>query len=286
MTSRTIRKITQAPTSRHGTGLLTRDVTEEVMGADMDPFIVVSLYEMAGPTFPPHPHAGFSVATYILPESPIGFINQDSIGHRNIISPGSLHVTLAGSGVLHEEQPERPGSLAIGFQIWIDHANGARASKPSAISLDRANVPVQVKDGATIRAVLGTSNEVQSPLTLPTAIRIIDVGLEPHATFIQALEVSENAFLIMIAGSGLANGHEVQAGEVVRTAADGRSLQVTGGNEGARFTLFAGEPFQQARAQRGPMVASDERELRQFMTAYSQGKMGTIIPFSQQSSAT
>lgn len=283
MTQRTITAILVAPVSRHGPGLTTYDATPETLGEAIDPFIMISLYDMAGPTFPPHPHAGFSVATYILPESPVGFINQDSMGHKNPIPPGALHVTVAGSGVLHEEQPERSGSVARGFQIWIDHANGARDVSPRAMTLQAADVPVRTEAGVTVRAVLGASNGLASPLTPPTAVRLIDVAMQPGARFTQTLEADENAFLMMIDGEASVDGRLARAGEIVRTAADGDELVIESAQAGARFTLFAGRPLRQPRVARGPMVAGDQAELQRFMTAFSQGRFGRLTPFLRQS---
>jgi redox-sensitive bicupin YhaK (pirin superfamily) len=282
MTERSIRKIVQASVSRHGAGLTTRDATPEVLGADMDPFIVVSLYDMAGPTFPPHPHAGFAVATYMLPESPLGFINQDSIGNVNAIPPGALHVTVAGSGVLHEEQPQGSGSIARGFQIWIDLKNGERGVAPHALHLPASDVPVARRHGATVRAVLGASNGIESPLVLPTRLRLIDVALEPGAGFTQELDSGENAFVLMIGGQASTHGRDARAGELASTVPDGDRLTLIAGANGARFTLFAGLPLRQRRAQRGPMVAGDAAELQGFMSAYVAGRFGHLKPFAEQ----
>jgi redox-sensitive bicupin YhaK (pirin superfamily) len=106
--------------------LVTRDLIANNLGGWIDPFLVVSLFEMRSPLFPPHPHAGFSVATYIFPESQIGFWNQDTLGNRNLIPPGAFHLTVAGAGVMHEETVARSGRLALGLQIWIDHAAADR----------------------------------------------------------------------------------------------------------------------------------------------------------------
>ena len=35
------------------------------------------------------------------------------------IAPGGIHWTAAGSGVVHEEEPDRPGELCEGFQIFV-----------------------------------------------------------------------------------------------------------------------------------------------------------------------
>jgi redox-sensitive bicupin YhaK (pirin superfamily) len=282
MTLRTIRRIAPAPVSRMGPGLSTRDAGAEMLGEDMDPFIMVSLYEMTGPTFPPHPHAGFAVATYMLPESPLGFVNQDSLGHHNAIPPGAFHVTVAGSGVMHEEQPTSRGGVARGYQIWIDLKNGQRAVAPHALHLPAADVPVFDADGAHVRVVLGEAMGLRSPLLLPVAVRLLDVTLLPGAVFEPDLAAEENAFVVMVGGQVLVNGQAASAADLVRTAPDGEQLRFSAGPDGARFTLFSGMPWRQPRVQRGPMVAGDAAELQSFMRHYAAGQFGQLKPFAEQ----
>jgi redox-sensitive bicupin YhaK (pirin superfamily) len=281
MSNRSLSRIHDIPVQRHGASLATWDVGEHLIGEALDPFIVVSLYDMTGPTFPPHPHAGFAVATYILPESPIGFFNQDSLGTRNRIAPGGLHVTVAGSGALHEEQPERAGATARGFQIWMDYENGKRNVPPASKSLEPSAIPSTTINGAHIRAVVGASNGLMSPLSVQTPLRIIDVALETGAGFTQELTGEENAFLFVHSGEIAVASDVAHAGQVAVSTTGGETLAVTANDGPARFTLFAGQPFRQPRAQRGPMVASDQRELAGFMQAYASGAMGTLRPFSE-----
>jgi redox-sensitive bicupin YhaK (pirin superfamily) len=280
--ARTVQSIVQPPRQRHGPGLATTDLSEAQLGPAMDPFIVVSLYDMAGPTFPPHPHAGFSVATYILPESAIGFINHDTLGNRNRIAPGALHVTVAGSGVQHEEQPERTGSLARGFQIWIDHADTAREIAPYALHLRATEVPIVRSDGAAIRVVMGASNGMTSPISPPTPVRVIDVALESGAYFHQELAEGENAFLLVHAGVAEIAGARVQAGAVAVLSSEGERLSVSAPEENARFTLFAGSPLRQHRVQRGPFVAKDADQLQRFVNNFQRSGFGVLTPFAAQ----
>lgn len=282
MSGRTVHLIHSAPVQRHGPGLSTTDLTAAALGDHLDPFIVVSFYEMTGPTFPPHPHAGFSVATYILPESPIGFINHDTLGNRNRIAPGALHVTIAGAGVQHEEQPERAGSIARGFQIWIDHDNAAREIAPFAQHLRAADVPVVKIGGARVAAVLGYSNGAASPLVPPTPVRVIDVALEGGAAFSQSLNPQENAFLYILEGGIEVGGADARAGDVVSFARDGDMLAVEAADGGARLILFAGAPLNQRRVQRGPFVAGDAGQLQRFITRFQSTGFGSLKPFAAQ----
>lgn len=268
---------------RLGPHLVTRDVQLSELTPELDPFLMVSLYSMRGPTFPPHPHAGFMVATYILPESEIGFVNQDSLGTRNRIAPGSLHVTVAGRGVLHEEQPEIEGPMAQGFQIWIDLPKEHREQVPEALHLSMDQIPRVTLPGTDIRVVLGTIAGTTSPLKLPTSAAILDVNMGPHAQWEVDLAQGDHAFAFMLGGKLNTSGHSAAPGQLLRTRATGAAWHLLAGAQGARFTLFAGTPLRQPRVMQGPFVANDPQQLMRFATNHAAGNFGSLRPFNTQS---
>lgn len=279
---RSLLSIDSLPMQRHGAGLVTRDLRWSEAAQDLNPFIAVSLYDMQGPTFPPHPHAGFMVATYIVPESPLGFVNQDSLGTRNRIAPGALHVTVAGRGVLHEEQPEASGAVARGFQIWIDLPDDARESQPVALHLDANEVPrVQWPDGE-VRVVLGEAQGVRSPLELPTPVILVDAALGPGAAWTHTQRPGDHAFIVIREGEIEINGQRAAAGSVVRTRADGDTLACVATSAGARCTLFGGAPLLQPRLLHGPFVARDAAQLGQFLRDHATGRFGALPPMAHR----
>lgn len=91
----------------------------DIMARDypIEPFLVFTEYLMDAPVFGPHPHAGVSVMTYMLPDSKESFINRDSFGDFSEIEPGGLHITQAGKGIQHDEFPKVMGVETHGFQI-------------------------------------------------------------------------------------------------------------------------------------------------------------------------
>jgi len=277
MTERTIQSLFRPATTRHGAGLSTADVGGPALAGRMGPILMVSLYEMAGPTFPPHPHAGFTVATYILPESPIGFVNQDTLGNLNRIAPGALHVTVAGRGVMHEEQPERRGAIARGYQIWIDHADDDREIAPYAKHLEAGDAPVVESRGASIRVMLGESNGASAPVAAPTPVRLIDVSLSDGGAFEQRLAPDEAAFAIILGGAIEVAGDAAGAGEVAFFGA-GEILRARTTGGPARFTLFAGAPLANSRLAGGPFVASTPAQLARFSHDFRAGAFGALSP--------
>lgn len=281
-TPRSILGVDVLATQRYGQRLVTRDVQWSPEKSDLDPFVGVSLYDMSGPTFPPHPHAGFMVATYILPESPLGFVNQDSLGTRNRIEPGALHVTVAGRGVLHEEQPEADGATARGFQIWIDLPDSEREMTPQAHHLTADGVPRTAIAGGELRVVIGESGALRSPLTLPTSVTLVDVALGAYGSWTHHLPRSDHAFAFVVEGSLVVNGCHAGPDSLVRTRGDGDTLLFAAGPLGARFTLFAGPPLRQPRVLRGPFVARDDAQMDRFMRSHASGRFGSLVPFARQ----
>lgn len=258
--------------------LVTRDLVATSLDGLIDPFLVVSLFDMRGPLFPPHPHAGFSVATYIFPESEIGFWNQDTLGNRNLIPPGALHLTVAGAGVMHEETVIRSGRSATGLQIWIDHAMESREIAPAALHLAVADVPVVVADGVVRRVLLGTSAGRTSPLVAPSSARIVDIELSAGTMLVEPAEAGETTFAV------------IREGEVTTSegpAGPGRAIFATGGSlrltalSNTRLTIFGGPPLKHRVVPAGPFVASTEAQARAFEARYRAGGMGRLAAFDQ-----
>jgi redox-sensitive bicupin YhaK (pirin superfamily) len=260
-------------------GLVTNDLTFEIHRARIDPFLVISLFDMTGPVFPPHPHAGFSVATYIFPESEIGFWNQDTLGNRNRIEPGSLHMTVAGSGIMHEETVSRSGQHARGFQIWIDHAAEDRLVTPAGLHLASGDVPTFTREGVTFRVLLGSHEDVSSPLDLPTAVRLTDIEMAPGAALEEEIGGGRNWFAWVRSGEIETGARSIQAGSVIFPG-EGQFSAWT--QLGARLTIFGGRPLDHAAVPAGPFVASDEAQAAAFRADYAAGRMGQLVPFDQR----
>jgi redox-sensitive bicupin YhaK (pirin superfamily) len=266
------------PTGINRPELVTRDLMAASLGSRIDPFLVISLFDMRGPLFPPHPHAGFSVATYIFPESGIGFWNQDTLGNRNLIPPGALHLTVAGAGVMHEETVTRSGRSALGLQIWIDHADADREVSPAALHLAAEDVPKAAKEGIVRRVLLGSSAGLTSPIAAPLSARIIDIDMPAGTLLDEPVPPGETAFAVIRAGEvDTAAG---PAGPGTAVFADGDALRLTARTD-VRLTLFGGPPLRHTALPAGPFVASTEAQARAFRARFASGGMGQLTPFDQ-----
>lgn len=170
-------------------------------GALIDPFIGVDHAWMSEPTFPPHPHAGFSAVSYVFLDSETGILNQDSIGTRNVIQPGGLHWTAAGRGVVHEEIPAEVGKTVHSLQIFVNLPGKRRDMPPAAFSLEPQGVPTLQLPGAKVRVPVGRFNNVQSPLHPPVDVNMLDVSLNDGAELLVPVEAGHCTFVMPIFGT-------------------------------------------------------------------------------------
>lgn len=136
-----------------------------------DPFLGIDHAWMSGPTFPPHPHAGFSAVSYLFLDSETGIHNKDSLGGRHLILPGGLHWTAASRGVVHEENPAENGRTVHMLQIFVNLKREKQGDAPFALSLAPQDVAVAVVPGAKVRVPLGEFAGHRSPLDPPTDVQ-------------------------------------------------------------------------------------------------------------------
>jgi len=93
---------------------------------------------------------------------------QTTKAWHNRIGPGALHWTLAGRGILHEEVPEQRAIAALGLQVFVNLPSALKHAAPRFIHAEWENLPVLVREGTTVRAVIESSNGIASPLAVPT----------------------------------------------------------------------------------------------------------------------
>ena len=252
-------------------------------GADpllLDPFMGIDHAWMSAPTFPPHPHAGFSAVTYLFLDSETGIANRDSLGNNTLIEPGGLHWTAAGRGLIHEENPAVPGSTTHLLQIFVNLPRDRQNAAPFALSLAPQDVPVVQRPGVRVRVPLGSFDGVRSPLTPPTEVTLLDITLEAGAELALPVAAGQRAFFMPIFGNAELNGEgfglDDLAAPILPTATDTTTHKLAAKAGGAKVAVFIGEPLRQPVISNGPMAFASQESLIAATTAYRRGEMGRL----------
>jgi redox-sensitive bicupin YhaK (pirin superfamily) len=278
MKPRTIATGLNLPAINHGHGFIDRTLSPQ-QGLNVDPFLVMTDFRMSRAYFPPHPHAGFAVMTYVFPDSPGAIINRDSQGDRSRIDAGGLHWTQAARGVVHEEIPETEGLETHGLQLWVNLRAEHKLTDPVAYHVAGANVPIYAPTPEVqVRVVVGETNGIRAGFVPLTPITLLDVRLEPGATFTHPLPDSHTALLFTQKGSGQVAKQPFGSGQIVLFNPDGDNIHITAGPDGLETLLLAGEPLREPVVYGGPFVGSSEDQIRQARLRFGRGEMGQLTP--------
>lgn len=211
------------------------------------PFINVDHAWMSAPTFPPHPHAGFSAVSYVFPDSDAGIENRDNIGTHNLIRPGGVHWTTAGRGIVHEEIPAEAGKTVHSLQIFVGLEPGKQSIAPFALSLEPQDVPVVQLPGVNVRVPVGSFHGVRSPLVPPTDVTMLDVSLDESAELTVPVAAGECAFVMPIFGTMAIDGRHFDPNDLrlpvftAQRASHFITIQAPSGM--ASVMVFAGRPL-------------------------------------------
>ena len=269
-----IEAVTAMSAIPRSSGLHIAQMHQEILGASLDPFLMCDCFWMGQPFFPPHPHAGISAVTYMLPESAGGFVNRDSLGDRSLISPGAIHWTEAASGLMHEEVPIEPGVICQGLQIFVNLPASLKLAEPRSYHVEPADVPVLELEGASVRILAGNLLEAQSQIKPRTECAIWDLTVNPYTSVALPLPSGWNAFGILTQGS-LA-GFSAKGLAAVRFAKVKDELIMSTSEDHVRLVIFAGKPLNEPLAYGGPFVMNTPKQLEDAKRRFSAGEMGHL----------
>ncbi len=251
-----------------------------IPGATLDPFLNLDDFRMSEPTFPPHPHAGFSAVTYMFEDSPGTFTNRDSLGDESLIGPGTLHWTQAARGMMHEEIPQRRGVECHGLQMFVNLRSDHKLAAPRAFHVDARDVP-ECRDyaGARIRVLAGSLAGVRSALSeLLTPVSLFDVHLRAGARVSIPVAAGTSCFVLSISGSGTSGPERaaIIAHDAVAFADDGDAVELAAGSDGLHVLLAAGKPLGEPVVFAGPFAMTTRTDAEAAIARYERGEMGRL----------
>jgi redox-sensitive bicupin YhaK (pirin superfamily) len=252
----------------------------------LDPFIGIDSFVMPQPFFGPHPHAGMSAVTLMLPEADGGFVNRDSLGDRSIIRPGDLHWTQAGRGMMHEEVPSEPGKAARGMQVFVNLATVNKQADPAAFHIDHERMPVVAGEGSSLRVVAGEYAGQASPIVQEahwlTRVNMLDVTLQAGAQLSVPIKAGDNAFFVLRAGRLRVAEKDIAAPAAVFFNTVGSAALLQAGSDVLRGVFFSGTPLKEPVYPKGPFMGNTAHDVAQYAARFQRGEMGSLAPSFQR----
>ena len=287
---RTVAGVVNSIETLEGGGFLVRRPFPKASFSEFDPFL---LLDEMGPMdlapgeakgAPDHPHRGFETVTYLLSGD---MEHKDSRGHAGRLRAGDVQWMTAGAGVVHSEMPSREfardGGRMHGFQLWVNLPQRDKLMPPHYQEISSSQIPKATSADrlVMVSVIAGEAMGEKAVVETRTPIIYLHYRIKPGGAATQKVPGAYNAFAYVVEGEGLfgAEGERALDGQMVLFAQDGEEVRIENPAD-AKATLevllIAGVPLNEPVARYGPFVMNTEREIRQAIEDYQQGRMGAI----------
>lgn len=239
-----------------------------------DPFLLLDDFGSNNPNdylagFPWHPHRGIETVTYIINGE---VDHQDSLGNKGVIGCGDVQWMTAGSGIIHQEMPQKFNGESKGFQLWVNLPKVMKMSMPKYRGITKNEIPVILTDFGAVKIISGEYGSNIGPAKdIVVKNLYFDVTLKPQKVFIFDVPASFNIFLYIFEGRVRVAGSDlIGKGFVVLTQGE-EKIEISSEDDGARFLLIGGEPLEESVAWYGPIVMNTQEELKVAFSEYQNG---------------
>ena len=179
----------------------------------------------------------------------------------------------AASGVIHSEMPQQTDGMMRGFQLWINLPAKEKMSEPGYQEFPPEVIPVVKTEDQQVKVLVGSYQGQQGPVKDPyTHVQYFDVTVNAGNTFIHDLDASLQGFVYVFEGDARIGNTELPQHSFA-VLGDGNTLEVSTGNNEARFILVAGQPLNESIVQYGPFVMTTQEDIQQAFIDYREGKL-------------
>jgi redox-sensitive bicupin YhaK (pirin superfamily) len=223
-----------------------------------------------------HPHGGFETVTFVVE----GELRDRDEG---TLEAGDVLWMTAGSGVIHNEHVVPLGKSRI-LQLWLTLPHDSRWAAPRFEHIARDTAPVRREPGAEARVYSGSSGSARATTHNYVPVTLIDLRLEPGASFAQELPDVYNGFLYVLDGAvavgvdrtRLSEGQVGWLAGALANTSNGGVVRITAGDDGARLVLYAGERQGVPIVMHGPFVGESREDIVRLSNLYRRGEMPRI----------
>jgi len=243
----------------------------------MDPFLLLDHFGSDNPDdylkgFPWHPHRGIETITYMI-EGQVK--HEDSLGNSGTIESGDVQWMTAGSGIIHQEMPNRTDGMMMGFQLWANLPSSNKMMHPRYQGIKESEIPeVVTESGARVRIICGKLDGTCGPVReIVTNPEYLDVIVPPGTGFTHSVKRGHTVFAYVFEGEGYFGQDKeklIESDHLVLFE-DGEQVVATAGEEQLRFLLVSGMPIGEPIAWHGPIVMNNREELDEAFREYRSG---------------
>ncbi|NIP33536.1 MAG: hypothetical protein GWN18_01255 [Thermoplasmata archaeon] len=273
-----VAKVVQGMHTSDGAGVRLNRIIAQPHLDHVDPFVLLDEFRSDNPDdfmagFPWHPHRGIETITYVV----YGAVeHEDSKGGGGVINDGDVQWMTAGSGILHQEMPQKRDGKVWGYQLWLNLAAKDKMVPARYQALDDEMIPVSEQEGLSVKVIAGAFGDATGPADTYYPIDYFDVRLGEGSRFAHRVDSGQEKAIYVHSGSVVVDpdgeAKVVEQGNFV-ILGEGNEIVISGHEADSGFLFLAGVPHREPIARGGPFVMNTRDEIHQAFEDYRSGKL-------------
>lgn len=242
---------------------------------DFDPFLMLDSFDSLDPAdyiegFPMHPHRGIETITYLI-EGEIE--HEDSLGNKGVIGSGETQWMTSGSGILHQEMPQKADRM-LGLQLWLNMPQNEKMAEPAYLSITKDLIGTKEVGKNTVKVLSGRYEDVTGVKPKHVSATIYDIHLSKGEEIELPVNKEETAFVFLIDGDAYIEDKRITSKTAVLFH-KGDSISLLAPKDShSRIIFFSAKPLHESIAWGGPVVMNTQDELNH---AFEELRKGTFI---------
>ena len=223
--------------------------------------------QVDGMTVAAHPHTGLQTVTWLLDGA---VDHRDSLGSVQTITPGSLNLMTAGSGVSHSERSLLGPDTLHAVQLWIALPDAVRGMSPTFQHI--GHIPTVSFDDHHASVFIGRWGDAHSSATVFSPLVGAEVTVGSTGTI--PLNPSWEYGVLNVGGTVTVNGEDVPESALWFSPVGEDALSLSG--KGTAI-IIGGEPFTEQILMWWNFIGRDHDEIEQMRLDWN---LHTYPPFA------
>lgn len=233
-----------------------------------DPFLMLDHAESSYPQsgFPWHPHRGIETITYLGKGRAF---HEDSLGNKGEMNEGDIQWMKAGSGILHQEFPDKESEEFELIQFWLNMPANEKMSDPEYVYTNVLEDNVVVEGGTETSVIAGTYKGIFGPVQKEARnVTLLFSQLKEGSTLSLPRKQGTNSFLYILKGNGTLLDEFISEYNIYKLKEQDFTIKA---NSDMKLIFAEGTPLNEDIVWWGPVVMNTREQIKQAQEELQNG---------------
>lgn len=225
-----------------------------------DPFLLLDHAEASFPQngFPWHPHRGIETITYCIKGE---ITHEDTLGNKGTLDEGDIQWMKSGSGILHEEIPNKNSKEFEIIQLWLNMPSSNKMDNPEYNYMNVSSENIIKIGDSQASVIAGSYNGAKGSIQYEERkIKLVYFNIEKDNPVDISRTKGTNSFIYVLSGNGLINNEVIKHHNVYQLGLGEITIET---KSNIKLVFAEGAALNETIEWYGPIVMNTKEEIKQ-----------------------